>query len=107
MEIEDEKELDIIQAEQSFDDQERAKRMLKLWRNKQIDASWNRLIKVLRIPSIGLLTTALEIEGMLLPESMQHVFNNCDQVCNNQPSPCNKSAHFLPLALLHTQMKII
>ena len=75
MEIEDENLLGIIKAEQSIDDQERAKRMLNLWRDKQTNASWNGLIKVLRIPNIGLLSIALKIEGMLLPESM-HAFNN-------------------------------
>ena len=93
MEIEDEKLLGIIKAEQSIDDQERAKRMLNLWLDKQTNASWNGLIKVLRLPNIGLLSIALKIEGMLLPESM-HAFNNCDLVCNNQSSPCNKLSHF-------------
>ena len=69
MEVEDEKELDQIKAEGS-DNKENTKRVLKLWLDKNPHASWNDLILVLRIPTIGLRTTALEIEGMLLSESM-------------------------------------
>ena len=70
MEIEDEKELDAIQAEQSINsDKERAKKMLKLWLDKNIDASWNDLLKALKMPTIGLNAIALEIQNLLVPES--------------------------------------
>ena len=72
MEIGDEKELDVIKAEPSIkDDTERAKRMLNRWLEKKPDASWNDLIKVFRIPTIGLYTLAFDIEGKLICKSMQ------------------------------------
>ena len=77
MEIEDEKELDAIQAEQSINsDKERAKKMLKFWLDKNIDASWNDLLKALKMSTIGLNATALEIQNLLVPESMFVVIVN-------------------------------
>ena len=73
MEIEDEKELKVIKAEPNLkDDTERAKQMLNRWLEKKPNASWNDLIKVFKIPNIGLYTLAYEIEGKLsVSKSMQ------------------------------------
>ena len=77
MEVEDERELDTIQAEPTLkDNMERAKRMLKHWLDRKPDASWNDLLNALKISAIGLNTTSLEIEGLLLPESMFLVMVN-------------------------------
>ena len=77
METEDEKVLDAIQAEQSLrDDVERAKRMLKRWLDKKPGATWNDILKALKISAIGLNYTALNIERLLLPESMFLVIVN-------------------------------
>ena len=70
MEIEDEGKINAIKAE-DIDNKERTKRMLKCWLDKKPKASWNDLLKVLRIPNIGLDSRASEIEGMLLPEGTQ------------------------------------
>ena len=81
MEIEDEKELDVIKAEPSIkDDTERAKRMLNRWLEKKSDASWNDLIKVFKIPNIGLYTLAYEIEGKLFFKSILLSFHT---ICRN------------------------
>ena len=69
MDIEDETELDLIKTEDAGN-KERTRKMLKLWCDKKTDASWNNLINVLKNPVIGLYPLALQIEGMLLPESM-------------------------------------
>ena len=69
MEVEDENELDTIQDEPSLKDNvERAKRMFKHWLKRKPDATWNDLLKSLKISAIGLNTTALDIERLLLPE---------------------------------------
>ena len=70
MDIGDENELDALEAE---NDIERVKKMFKRWLEKKSDASWNDLIKVLRIPHIGLHTLADDIKGKLLSESMCNV----------------------------------
>ena len=70
MEIEDEGKINAIKAE-NIDNKESTKRMLKCWLDKKPKASWNDLLKVLRIPNIGLDARASEIKGMLLPESTQ------------------------------------
>lgn len=71
MELGDEKELDVIKDEPKFkDDVERTKAMLRRWLQKKPDASWNDLIKVFKIPTIGLYTLAFEIEGKLIHKSM-------------------------------------
>ena len=69
MEVKDEQELGVIEAE-GLENKESTKRMLKLWREKKIDASWNTLIKALRNPVIGLYPLALQLEGKLLPDRM-------------------------------------
>ena len=69
MDINDEKELDVIKAESSLEDTERTKRMLKRWLDKKHNASWNDLIKVFKIRSIGFQALAYEIEGKLLFKS--------------------------------------
>ena len=75
MDIQDEKELNVIRVEQSIsDDKERAIKMLTVWRDKKIDASWNDILKVLKICNIGLNSTAFEIERLLLPESVFYLY---------------------------------
>ena len=69
MEIKDEEKLNPIKAE-DLNNKERTQRMLKCWLDMKPKASWNDLLKALRIPNIGLDAIASEIEGMLLPESM-------------------------------------
>ena len=69
MEVGDEQDLDVIKAE-DFNNKESTKRMLKLWREKKTDASWNTLIKALRNPVIGKYNLALQLEGMLQPDCM-------------------------------------
>ena len=76
MEIEDEKEVNAIKAE-DIDNKESSKRMLKLWLDKTPNASWNALINTLKSPIIGLQTLACKIEEMLLPESMYAVDIMC------------------------------
>ena len=67
-EREDEIQLNTIKSEPGLNNKERAIKMLTLWRDKNPCASWNDLIKALRVPSIGLFTTAVDIEAKLLPE---------------------------------------
>ena len=68
-EREDETRLNTLKAEQHLTDIERARRMLTLWLERKSNASWNDLLEALRMPIIGLSTTAHEIEGMF-SESM-------------------------------------
>ena len=70
MDKQDEKELKLIQAEQSIDNKQRAKRMLEIWLEKKTDASWNDLLEVLKMPYIGLIATARTIERLLSSESV-------------------------------------
>ena len=71
MDVQDEKEMKVIRAEQSIsDDKQRAKKMLEFWLERKADASWNDLLKALKMPSIGLDATALAIERLLMPESV-------------------------------------
>ena len=67
-EREDEIQLNTIKSEPSLGNKERARKMLTLWLDKKPDASWNDLIRALRVPSIGLYTIALDIKARLLPE---------------------------------------
>ena len=69
MDVKDEQDLDVIKAE-NLENLESTKRMLKLWREKKTDASWNTLIKALRIPIIGKCALALQLEGLLQPNCM-------------------------------------
>ena len=64
----DEVQLDALKAEQNTNDKERATKMLRDWLQKKANASWNELLRVLRLPHIGLSTRAHDIEGMF-PES--------------------------------------
>ena len=65
-ERENETLLKIIKNEPGLSNKERAKKMLTFWLDKSPAASWNDLIRTLRVPSIGLNTTALDIEAKLL-----------------------------------------
>ena len=67
----DEMQLEGIKAETGLSDRERATTMLKLWLQKNPDASWNDLLEALKSSSVGLQSTARTIEEMLLSESMQ------------------------------------
>ena len=67
-EKEDELRLEAIRTEPT--DKQRTTKMLQFWLEKNHEASWNDLIETLKIPNIGLHTTAHEIERTLLPESM-------------------------------------
>ena len=65
-ERENEAQLKIIKNEPGLSSKERADKMLTFWLDKSPAASWNDLIRTLRVPSIGLHTTAFDIEGKLL-----------------------------------------
>ena len=69
MEVEDEQDLDVIKAE-DLENLESTKRMLKLWREKKTDASWNTLIEALRNPVIKKYALAQQLKKMLQPDRM-------------------------------------
>ena len=65
---EDEKRLFDIKISHN-DYEECAVKMLQLWLEKKVDASWNQLIQALRQPNINLSYFASRIENMLLKEN--------------------------------------
>ena len=67
MKAEDEGSLKVIRDQFKSDFVKGATSMLELWLERQPNASWNQLIKVLKMHHIGLETTAIEIENMLIP----------------------------------------
>lgn len=63
--VEDEPVLNIIRADHPGDSDKCAAEMLRLWLEKNSDATWNQLIQTFREPNIKLETLALKIEGLL------------------------------------------
>ena len=61
----DEQELNIIQKNHPGDAKECAAEMFKLWLSVKPEASWDKLLKVLRKPHIKLNALAVKIERMV------------------------------------------
>ena len=64
-EKENEAQLEIIKNETGLSTKEQARKMLTFWLDKNPYASWNDLIRVFRVPHIGLVNLAYNIEGIL------------------------------------------
>ena len=54
--------LDIIEADCKLDSKEGCKRMFKKWLEIDTGASWDKLLKAIKSPAVGLLVIAKEIE---------------------------------------------
>lgn len=65
LDIGDESALNGIKANHPGDINKCAAEMLQLWLDRKTDASWNRLIEVLRKPNIKLNVLAKKIEDLL------------------------------------------
>ena len=63
-----ERMLDIIEADYSHDAVRCCKRLFTKWLNTTEDATWNMLIKALRSPSVQLDYLAGQLEEMLITE---------------------------------------
>ena len=70
MKEEDVGALGVIKTTTDLDNEERTRRMLLLWLERETDASWNNLINALGCPSVKLYYLASQLQKMLIPESM-------------------------------------
>ena len=59
-----------------------ATKMFKKWLERNMDASWNQLIQILRKPAIDLSFMSSRIENMLLKDDMiLKGIANCNYIC--------------------------